>query len=401
MNKELAESLIGVGSSFLTDIFGSIGQRNTNRTNLQIARETNAQNMKLMQTQQRWNELMYQRQYDDNLALWNMQNDYNDASSQRQRLEAAGLNPYMMMNGGSAGTAQGIDAPSPQNLSVPTMQGATMQNPVQLDNFNMAMQNLSDRLYNRRLQEANIRSINASAEGSELSNKWIEPTAQALYNKTKQETKGFEINNWIQENAKHYILEDYRNRAWESFENQRLRNAQVYNTLLDNRAKEILNAYSEPQLISNLLLGIADLNLKDANYNYVNHQIKNLILQNSRLSMDNKLFGELFDYILDAQKTKYNYESSYYNNELNWLATNFGTNKKPISYNQFRRTNSLIEQNTKYKDLLRPITRKSTLDALGVPLLGGDNDFYYNSGTHSFDKYSPLGDYLGDYRKGR
>ena len=401
MNAEIGSGLIGAGSGLLSSIFGSIGQRNTNRTNLQIARETNAQNMKLMQTQQRWNELMYQRQYDDNLALWNMQNDYNDASSQRQRLEEAGINPYMMMNGGSAGTAQGIDAPSPQGLSVPTMQGATMQNPVQLDSFNMAMQNLSDKLYNRRLQEANIRSVNASAEGSELGNKWIEPTAQALLNKTKQETKGLEVNNWIQENAKHYILEDFRNKAWESFENQRLRSAQVYNVLLDNRAKEILNAYSEPQLIQQLMLGLADLNLKDANIDYVNHQIKNLILNNSRLSMDNKLFGQLFDYILDAQKTKYNYESTYYNTELNWLATNFGTDKKPISYNQFRRTNSLIEQNTKYKDLLKPISRKSTLDVFGLPLMGGDNDFYYNPGAHTFDKYSPLGDYLGDYRKGK
>lgn len=387
MNAEIGSGLIGAGSGLLSSIFGSIGQRNTNRTNLQIARETNAQNMKLMQTQQRWNELMYQRQYDDNLALWNMQNDYNDAQSQRQRLEDAGLNPYMMMNGGSAGTAQGIDAPNPQSLSVPTMQGATMQNPVQLDSFNMAMQSLSDKLYNRRLQEANIRSVNASAEGSELGNKWIEPTALALLNKTNQETKGLEVNNWIQQNAKHYILEDFRNKAWESFENQRLRNAQVYNVILDNRAKEILNAYSEPQLIQNLLLGMADLNLKDANLDYVNHQIKNLILNNSRLSMDNKYFAELYDYLIEANKEKYDYEARYYRNESNYLGTNFGDKDNPISYNQWKRKNSIADYNVKQKGLLMPQFIDDTA-YLGPLKFGSTKRYGFNPQTGEIEVYN-------------
>ena len=62
--------------------------------------------------------------------MWNKNNEYNSASAQRERLEAAGLNPYMMMNGGSAGTAQTMSgssgaapsggAPSAQGVTPPT-----------------------------------------------------------------------------------------------------------------------------------------------------------------------------------------------------------------------------------------------------------------------------------------
>lgn len=72
--------------------------------------------------------------YEDNKAyqteMWNKTNEYNDPSAQRARLEAAGLNPYMMMNGGSAGVAGSVSgtqgsvpsagSPSAQGVQPPT-----------------------------------------------------------------------------------------------------------------------------------------------------------------------------------------------------------------------------------------------------------------------------------------
>jgi len=58
---------------------------------------------------------MYQRQYDDNLRLWHMQNEYNSPEQQMQRLKAAGLNPHLIYggsSGGAAGQASSLDAPS-------------------------------------------------------------------------------------------------------------------------------------------------------------------------------------------------------------------------------------------------------------------------------------------------
>lgn len=103
----------GIGS-----IFGGIGsgiaarynyraQKETNATNLQLQREANQNNLAINQMNNAFNAEQSQLQRDYNTQMWNRENAYNTASAQRQRLEAAGLNPYMMMSGGSAGVASG------------------------------------------------------------------------------------------------------------------------------------------------------------------------------------------------------------------------------------------------------------------------------------------------------
>lgn len=84
----------GVLGNVLGGIFGSKSQSSANKTNLQINRENNAFNAEQAQINRDWTE-----------SLWNKSNTYNSAVSQRQRLEQAGLNPYLMMNGGNAGVA--------------------------------------------------------------------------------------------------------------------------------------------------------------------------------------------------------------------------------------------------------------------------------------------------------
>ena len=87
--------LLGIGSSVI--------QNFQNRQNVQ---ETNQMNYKINQMNNQFNERMAMQQRDFQERMWNKENEYNTASAQRQRLEDAGLNPYLTMNGGSAGTAQ-------------------------------------------------------------------------------------------------------------------------------------------------------------------------------------------------------------------------------------------------------------------------------------------------------
>ena len=101
----------------------------TNSANLQIAQDTNKSNAQIAQMNNEYNEQMLERQIQQQWDMWNAQNEYNSASSQRERLEEAGLNPYMMMSGGSAGTASSMTAPSAQPASPYSAQGATMQSP--------------------------------------------------------------------------------------------------------------------------------------------------------------------------------------------------------------------------------------------------------------------------------
>lgn len=105
----------------------------TNAANKEIAQMNNAFNEKMLDKQIAYNKEAYETQVGDQWKFyndakqnaWNMYEDqktYNSASAQRERLEAAGLNPYMMMSGGSAGSASGG---TPNASSVAGMQGVT------------------------------------------------------------------------------------------------------------------------------------------------------------------------------------------------------------------------------------------------------------------------------------
>nr|QJB18837.1 MAG: DNA pilot protein [Microvirus sp.] len=64
----------------------------------------------------KWNEQQYEKQKADNLAYWHMQNEYNNPTSQMQRLRDANLNPNMVYgqsSGGASGQAGDIKAPNP------------------------------------------------------------------------------------------------------------------------------------------------------------------------------------------------------------------------------------------------------------------------------------------------
>lgn len=91
----------------------------TNETNLQMNRETNQANQMINQANIDYSREAWQNEVAYNWEMWNATNEYNSASSQMKRLKDAGLNPYMMMDGGDAGTASAGSAPShnqPQQL---------------------------------------------------------------------------------------------------------------------------------------------------------------------------------------------------------------------------------------------------------------------------------------------
>jgi len=101
--------LVSGGASLLggvvNSIFGSKSNREINRTNMKIAQMNNEFNAAEAAKNRDFMSAEREAQNDWNLEQWNREKDYNSASAQRERLEEAGLNPYLMMSGGSAGTA--------------------------------------------------------------------------------------------------------------------------------------------------------------------------------------------------------------------------------------------------------------------------------------------------------
>ena len=185
-----AGTAIAAGISGLSSIFGGIlgknSQSSANKTNLQINRENQAWNEKMMDKQNAWN-----------LAQWNRENEYNSASQQVARFRAAGLNPYLMMQNGSAGSASSVTSAAPGT--------AGMSNTVSPYDFSAAaagVGNSVSQYYNAQLASANVRKVVAEAVGQEKQNTWLDAKLQAEIenliqntssSKTRQELEKFSL----------------------------------------------------------------------------------------------------------------------------------------------------------------------------------------------------------------
>lgn len=205
-------SAIGAGASLIGGAGSTAAQ---NAANKEIAQMNNAFNEKMFDKQVAYNKEMYQQQlgdqwkfYNDSKQnawdlvgnqqqfqkdMWNKTNEYNSPAAQRSRLEAAGLNPYMMLNGGSAGSAQTMSgsagaapsggAPSAQGVTPPTATPYSADYSGITAGLGRAIDVLSS-LPDRRVKEA--QADNLRIEGKFIAGKAM---AQILQMKTEAKTK--------------------------------------------------------------------------------------------------------------------------------------------------------------------------------------------------------------------
>lgn len=205
-------SAIGAGSSL---IGGATSTAMQNAANKEIAQMNNAFNEKMLDKQMNYNKEMYQQQLGDQwnfyndakdnswklvenqqqfqTDMWNKTNEYNSPSAQRSRLESAGLNPYLMMNGGSAGvatTSSGSAGAAPAG-SAPSAQGVNppTATPYAAD-YSGIMQGLGTAI--ETLMGSSRRGVeNAQANNLRIEGKYIagKAIAQILQMRTEAKTK--------------------------------------------------------------------------------------------------------------------------------------------------------------------------------------------------------------------
>lgn len=117
----LVGGLFKLGGSILSNRANARNIAATNQANKEIAQMNNEWSAEQAAIQRQWESDQVDKQNEWNLEQWNRENEYNSASAQRERLEAAGLNPYNMM-GSDAGTAGSITSASPNGVQPPTAQ---------------------------------------------------------------------------------------------------------------------------------------------------------------------------------------------------------------------------------------------------------------------------------------
>lgn len=156
-NPLVAPAIIAGAGSMLGGLFGAVGSAKAGKYQLQAARETNQMNYQIAQENNAFNQRM-----------WEKQNAYNSPVEQRRRLEQAGLNPNLMMTGGSAGTAE--TAPTADTSGVQQVPdiGSTIASGYQQfgSSLSNAASQIAGMVYNNGLQQANVNKAQAEAQSA-------------------------------------------------------------------------------------------------------------------------------------------------------------------------------------------------------------------------------------------
>lgn len=233
----IAGGLLGIGSSAV--------QNSQNRQNV---RETNQMNYKINQMNNQFNERMaiQQRNWQEN--MWNKENAYNTASAQRQRLEEAGLNPYLMMNGGSAGVAQSSGTGASASSS-----GSAVMQPFQADYSGIGAS--IGNIFQYELMQSEKSQMQGAKQLADA--KAMETLSNIDWGKLTNETRNYLKSTGLARAQLGYAKEQQEadNMAMTGL----VMRAQHSGMLLDNEAKGIMNKYLDQQQQ-------LDLNLKAADY---------------------------------------------------------------------------------------------------------------------------------------
>lgn len=155
-----AAAISGAGS-LIGGLFSSGGSRYAARKQLQAVRETNQMNYQIAQDNNAFNERM-----------WNLQNEYNTPSAQRARLEAAGINPYLMLNGSSTGVAESAPSADQSGTQVAPDVGSTIAGGYNAlgTSISSAASQIAQMSFNNDLQQANVAKTTAEAQNADLQN---------------------------------------------------------------------------------------------------------------------------------------------------------------------------------------------------------------------------------------
>lgn len=209
------------------DIASSVG--NSISTN-----KTNNANMAINRMNNEFNAAEAEKARQFQLDMWNRTNGYNSASAQRSRLEEAGLNPYLMMNGGSAGVAQSSGSSAPASASTPLS--------MQRQDFSGLSNTLAS-----ALQIANqTKETNASVQNLQSQKSLFDAQANSILSNVDWWKLGPEYKKWSQMTGLARAglqfqtdRQNLRNMTWSG----NLIQSQHIGVLLDNKSKRILNNY--------------------------------------------------------------------------------------------------------------------------------------------------------------
>lgn len=292
---------------FAGGLFGGIGSVVSGAIGAKSTSDANKTNLKINQMNNDFNAREAQKARDFQLDMWDKENEYNSASSQRKRLENAGYNPYM--SDAQAGTAAGMSG-----TSSATAAGAASQVPYTPDfqsvgvNLASALKMMSEKK-KTDIENLNMSDLLRSQIWQNLgATDWRNASPEARAYNLSQGRRAAEL-------GMASLEENLSNQRWSN----NLLVANITNSLLDADAKTILNKYLDQQQQ-------AELNIKAANYEYLvmsgqlkRQEVNNLIAEEietyaraNGYDIQNRILRETSDDLIRATNNTNFYFGSYY-----------------------------------------------------------------------------------------
>lgn len=307
------------------DFLGNIGGPLVSSiAGLSTANKQNKLAQKMQREQNEWNNQQRVAQNNWNLQQWNRENEYNSAQSQRQRLEAAGLNPYLMMQGGDAGSASSLTG---QSATTPLSASPSTYNPA--SDINQAFMQMTDQLFRKDNVAADTASKYADVK-AKLADVGLK-MAQSAWTKW-QKSRGekmlpYEMNladsQAFLNDAQKLVAEQER---LHKFRQTQLASAQTIAQNLANYKDGYLLKYLDADKIVSLAQGMAtaayygaEANLSKRQQAFVNSQIAYQGILNDIKGMERDKLESLLDDEVNTERWKLslerlNSETEYWKN---------------------------------------------------------------------------------------
>ena len=298
---------------FASGLFGGLGSVVSGAIGAKTTADTNKTNLKINQMNNDFNAREAQKARDFQLDMWNRENEYNSASSQRKRLEEAGRNPYM--SDAQAGMAAGMSGTSAASAA-----GSASQIPYTPDfqsvgvNLASALKMMSEKKQTD-IENLNMSDLLRSQIWQNIgATDWRNASPEARAYNLSQGRKAAEL-------GMASLEENLSNQRWSN----NLLVANITNSLLDAEAKTVMNKYLDENQR-------AELNIKAANYEYLimsgqmkRQEVDNLIADEimtyakaNGLKIFNHIAKETADKLIKATNNTNMYFGSYYSSRSNY-----------------------------------------------------------------------------------
>lgn len=284
----------------------------TNRANLAIARETNA-----------YNYLLASKQNDWNVEQWNRENAYNTPSAQRQRLLDAGLNPNLMLDGGDAGNARGLDSANYANAQPTTMQNPAQEKLGMLQSIQGVLQSANETAMQYAKQRSEIANLDSQTNAQNIQNSYLrlfldknleklghDTTASKWMSKNSEETYA---KTWLENN---YMLTSgfKKGRLENNLISQQISNLMTEQAFTNERSNILQKEYQwfDDRALMELYEASTRAMLNGSNAYYAMQQAFNVQEQTKGLKMDNDMKSKLFDDVYKASQADLQKTLGYY-----------------------------------------------------------------------------------------